>query len=102
MAATFWNNNVAKIGQHRPKLTDFKTSLGYLFTFFRSWNTPENEYSKKWDFFKNSLIIKKILKNAFFWAIAVFKFLSAQKSLVGFKFFPKWKLAGSSSALTAL
>jgi hypothetical protein len=33
MAATFLNNNVAKIGQNWPILTDFQTSLGYFYVF---------------------------------------------------------------------
>jgi hypothetical protein len=46
MAATFLNNNVAKIGQNWPILTYFQTSLGYFYVFQVVKHT-KNEYSKK-------------------------------------------------------
>jgi hypothetical protein len=50
-------------------LTDFQTSLGYFLRFLGRETHQRTNTVIFLDFFKNSLIIKKILKNAVFWAI---------------------------------
>jgi hypothetical protein len=80
-------------------LTDFQTSLGY-FLRFSGRETHQRTNTVKKYFFKNSLIIKKILKNAVFWAIfhtVPWRFLEVnieKFSELNSKFQPKADLSG--------
>jgi hypothetical protein len=50
-------------------LTDFQTSLGFFLRLSGRETHQRTNTVKNLDFFKNSLIIKKISKSAVFWAI---------------------------------